>query len=152
MKHASDKTHEIIYSLMNIISKSHAINKKVMHFGTDSSLHQSEIHMIVQIAESNKPYIIGLANNLGITKGAVSQIVNKLEKKGMVIKNIDPDNRSKYSLKLTGKGSLAYRHHTELHNLVDKSLLRIFKKIPDNTIDVFSKTFSEINKALDEFI
>jgi DNA-binding MarR family transcriptional regulator len=67
---------------MNIIGKSKAINKKVMYFGTDSVLHQSKIHMITYIAETKEPYIIGLAKQMGVAKGAVSQIVNELEKKG----------------------------------------------------------------------
>ena len=123
-----------------------------MHFGSDTRLHQSEIHMIVSIAESNEPYVIGLAKELGITKGAVSQIVNKLEKKGMIVKNIHPNNRSKYFLELTNKGKNAYEHHNELHQSVDESLLQIFDKLPDETIDVLAETFMEINKSLDDFI
>jgi len=94
---------EIIYTLMEMISKSHTISKKTMRFGTDSLLHPSEIHMVVSIADSHEPHVIGLAKELGITKGAVSQIVKKLDRKGIVKRNIDINNRSKYLLEIKQK-------------------------------------------------
>lgn len=52
---------------------------------------------------------------LVVTKGAVSQIIKKLEHKGMIIKDTDPRNQSRLALRLTSSGETAYMHHEKLH-------------------------------------
>jgi DNA-binding MarR family transcriptional regulator len=63
---------------------------------------------------------MGLADMLGVTKGAVSHIIMKLEHKGMVIKDTDPRNLSRLMLRLTSKGERAYLHHEKLHQKYDE--------------------------------
>lgn len=63
----------------------------------------SEIHIIMAIAEHPGIHVGGLAEILGVTKGAVSEIL-KNWKKDLIIKEIDNLNLSRYSLNLTEKG------------------------------------------------
>ena len=130
---------------MDIINKSQTISKKAMRFGTDTLLHPSEIHMVVNIAGSREPHVIGLAKELGITKGAVSQIIRKLERKGIIKRNIDINNRSKYLLTLTTKGLHAYHQHEKLHQSVNLAYMHILKKYPDNDIKNILQLLKELN-------
>ena len=107
--------------------------------------------MIASIAESQDPHIIGLAKELGVTKGAVSQIVKKLERKGTIKRNIDTNNRSKYLLELTPKGLLAYKEHIKFHQSVDSAFLHIFEKLPDDRIEQVLQIFREINNEIEKF-
>ncbi len=143
---------EIIYTLMKIVDKAQAIHKNAMHFSTDSRLTLSKIHMIVSIAESHEPHVLGLAKELGITKGAVSQIVKKLENKGMIIKIPDPDNRSRYFLELTTKGRQAYNQHNEFHDLVNATFMHVLDKVPDDNIDLLFRTVQEIDNGVDDLL
>jgi len=151
MKNKINKQQEIVHTLLEIMEKSTAAGKKAMHFGTNSLLHPSEIHMIASIAESQDPHIIGLAKELGVTKGAVSQIVKKLERKGTIKRNIDTNNRSKYLLELTPKGLLAYKEHIKFHQSVDSAFLHIFEKLPDDRIEQVLQIFREINNEIEKF-
>ncbi len=148
MTNSAEKRQEVIYALTEVVVKSQAIDRVTLHFGTDMLLHPSEIHMIVAIAKSPEPHVIGLAKELKITKGAVSQIVKKLEEKGMIKKNGDPGNRSKYLLELTPKGVCAYDHHSEFHGAVDAVLMRILDKLPDEDVGLLLKTFKEIDEGI----
>lgn len=96
-----------------------AIDKKTRTYGTRHILHVSEIHMIKAVRENPGMHVTGLADKLGVTKGAVSQILQKLEKKGMIEKSIDPANSSRLILKTTPEGDTAYLEHERLHNYYD---------------------------------
>ena len=50
-----------------------------------------------------------IAKQLGLTKGAVSQTVSRLEKKGIIVKTKDPYNKNELTLSLTPFGKKAYK-------------------------------------------
>lgn len=50
-----------------------------------------------------------IAEQLGLTKGAVSQTLSRLEKKGIIIKTKDPYNKNELNLSLTGFGKKTYQ-------------------------------------------
>lgn len=112
--------------LLRVVWKLLEVDRKTRYYGTDEPLYEAEIHMIKSIKENEGIHVTGLAELLGVTKGAVSQIIMKLQKKGMIIKDTDPRNLSRLVLKLTPKGETAYIQHERLHEafdgLVDEAL------------------------------
>lgn len=119
------KKVEISYLLLELIEKILEIEKKARYYGTDTPLFHSEIHIIEAIKENEGIHITGLAENLGVTKGAVSQVAIKLQKKGLIIKERDLNNYSKFLLKLTPKGEVAYNNHLKFHQELDQVLTEI---------------------------
>ncbi len=78
---------------MNLLENAYRlINKYIQHsktpksYGTEDMLYMSEVHMIEVIGSYEGITTTKLAAALGITKGAVSQTVSKLEKKAMINK------------------------------------------------------------------
>ena len=67
---------------MRVVTKLSEIDKRTRYYGTDQSLFEAEIHMIKSIKENEGIHVTGLADMLGVTKGAVSQILKKLETQG----------------------------------------------------------------------
>ena len=63
------------------------------------------------IGRNNKINVTELAEYLGITKGAVSQMVDKLIKKGMVNKEMVSDTENEVALELTEKGKIVCKGH-----------------------------------------
>lgn len=49
-----------------------------------------------------------IAKQLGLTKGAISQTLLRLEKKGIILKTKNPYNKNELTLSLTGFGEKAY--------------------------------------------
>lgn len=49
-----------------------------------------------------------IAKQLGLSKGAVSQTLSRLEKKGIIIKTKDPYSKNELTLTLTAFGKKAY--------------------------------------------
>ena len=110
-----ERRNRISYTLLRVVGKIFEIDKKTRKYGTDVPLYDAEIHMIKSIKENEGIHVTGLADMLGVTKGAVSQIIMKLEKKGMIVKDADPKNLSRLVLHLSPKGETAYFHHEKLH-------------------------------------
>jgi DNA-binding MarR family transcriptional regulator len=141
------------YIFLRIVSKISNLDRKIRYYGTDHPLYEAEIHMIKSIKENEGIHVTGLADMLGVTKGAVSQIIMKLEHKGMIIKDTDPRNLSRLVLRLTSKGEMAYLHHEKLHQKYDelfnvvlenateenKAFLKSFLNSLDEQIDTFEK-------------
>ncbi len=111
---------KISYTLLRVVWKLAEADKKTRYYGTEEQLFEAEIHMIKSIKENEGIHVTGLAELLGVTKGAVSQIVMRLHKKGMIIKDTDPRNLSRLALRLTPKGEIAYIHHEMLHQEFDR--------------------------------
>ena len=76
-----------------------------------------------------------LAGLLGITKGAVSQHLKKMEKKGLVNKIEDPQNSSRSIVKLTSKGKMAYYAHKHWHETMDGGFKNYFMSLDEKQVD-----------------
>jgi DNA-binding MarR family transcriptional regulator len=78
--------------------------------------------------------VTDIAEILGITKGAVSQTLKKLEKKGLVIKAADPLNQSRLLVDLTAKGKVAYYAHEHWHETMDGGFRDYFMSLPEDKL------------------
>ena len=74
----------IIQKSLRLINRYNNLSKKARHYGTQFLLYPSEIHMIDVIGSQNDITTTKIAELLGITKGAVSQITAKLLDKGLI--------------------------------------------------------------------
>lgn len=157
IKLKNKNSHKISYALLRLTASISEMECLVRNYGTDTPLHEAEIHMIKAIKENEGIHLTGLAGQLGVTKGAVSQIIAKLDKKGMIIKEPDAGNLSRLVLRLTAKGETACRHHEKLHGkfdmLVDDALktasaeekifLKQFLSVMEEKVEHFEEYMSE---------
>lgn len=92
----------------------------------DESYVNAEMKIVKIIKEHEGIHVTGIAEILGVTKGAVSQVANKLEKRGVIIKKKDESNQSRIILSLTSKGERLYEiheaFHAELNDLIKEAL------------------------------
>lgn len=71
------------------------------------TLHPSELHVMGVLAEHGDANVTTVAEMLGITKGAVSQTISRLVKKGMVTKERDSLNKNELKVQFTPAGRTA---------------------------------------------
>lgn len=139
---------KISYTFLRVVTKLSEIDRKMRCYGTDQPLFNAEIHMIKSIKENEGIHVTGLADMLGVTKGAVSQVIQKLERKSMIVKDTDPRNLSKLALHLTPKGETAYMHHEDLHRRFDG----LFDIVLKNASEENSAFLKDFLSSLDEKI
>lgn len=98
-------------------------------YGSDDTLYMREVHFIDELGKANTLLNAEeLAVRLDITHGAVTQLTERLEKKGYVYRDKNPMDNRKISRGLTEKGENLYH----LHQVFDeKAFSRISSKCED---------------------
>lgn len=124
--------------------------KTPQNYGVDVLLHPSEIHMIMFIGNNEGVHISELARIMGITRGAVSQAVAKLVKKGLVKKIEDPHNSLKMVPALTKKGKVAYWAHEQHHEEMDAELFNFMEKLTEQEVTLIEDFLCHIEKMAEK--
>ncbi|GGD49803.1 MarR family winged helix-turn-helix transcriptional regulator [Paenibacillus nasutitermitis] len=127
-------------TLLDVIHTFSKVDRKNKDYGIGEPLYHSEIHTLNEIKEHEGIHITALAEHCGVTKGAVSQVLKKLEQKGLITKEKDIRNQSRIILKVTAKGETAYAHHLEYHNKFKKMVVEILQDVPVDKV-TFAKDF-----------
>ena len=143
-------TEIMVHKFEKVMNKYNASEKKPRYYGTKDLLYRSEIHTIDAIGKNNKINVTQLAQYLGITKGAVSQMVDKLIKKGMVDKKTVYENEVEVSLELTEKGILVNNGHEEYHKELYSKISKRLSYLSDKNIEAFLDILSILDDFLDK--
>lgn len=111
---------ETIYKYSRIINSYESIPRQ---YGTEDEIYMVEAHTINLIGNKSQTNISELAELTNKTKGALSQMVERLIKKGMVTKSKNPLDNREVIIQLTNKGKIVYDYHKELDKSEYKKLL-----------------------------
>lgn len=143
--------HQIAYNSLQLALALVDLDQKTRYYGTDVPIFYSEIHIIMAIAEHPGIHVGGLAEILGVTKGAVSEILKKLEKKDLIIKEIDNLNLSRYSLNLTEKGKKAHKNHMYYHSVLNNMVKAELQNASTPELEFLSTFLSSLSKKVKSF-
>jgi DNA-binding MarR family transcriptional regulator len=122
----SDNLHEfelLLDEVNRLIARAQSLHTPRFDFGTGIPLYRSEIHTIETIGKNPGINVTRLSERIGITKGAVSQMLTRLVKKKLIEKGTVPGNEKELMIDLTDLGRLAFENHRALH----LSMLAILK-------------------------
>jgi len=105
-----DLTIEVIKEqIIQVINKIIFKEKKRIFTFKDVSLYPSEVHLMLMIKNKINTNATVIAKQFGLTKGAISQTLTRLENKGIIVKSKDPYNKNELTLTLTAFGKKAYQ-------------------------------------------
>lgn len=122
-------------------------------FSSGFSLTSSELHLLETIGDHPGSSVTSLAAWLGISKGAVSQTLKRLEQKGLVLRDCDPDNLSRMQLRLSDTGTDLYREHKEWHRKrLDGGLMDLMNELSEEEGRFLHRSFDRFNQILLEMI
>ncbi len=117
------------------------------------SLNNTEMQMMREIvtAKEEKRRIIssGLAKKLGVTRSAVSQMVNKLEKRGIVRREADDKDRKIAYIELS---DCALEIYGELRERVGRIMRNVIAKLGDKKVETFIRDANEFVDVFSEAV
>jgi DNA-binding MarR family transcriptional regulator len=148
---SDDTANDLINQLIKITYELGELEKRPIDFGTGEKLYPSEIHTIDAVGD-NFDTVTAVSEKFGITKGAVSQVIIKLHKKGYVQKNRNEAYSKEIILSLTDKGLKAYAAHKKLHRVMDTGLLKLFDGYSEEWILTFEDMLSRFEKQIDRYM
>lgn len=144
-----EKRQIFIDAFLRILNVYTEMEKKPKDYGSGDILSPSEVHLLEAIGDHKEDiHITLLSEKMSVTKGAISQAINKLCRKGLVEKVKAEDNKSKILLHLTEKGKVACHGHAEYHSRMDKDIFNFLKTIDSDKADFLIDTFHELEDWL----
>jgi len=144
-----EKVDFLLESGIRILNKAYALEKKPVDIGHGVLLYPSEFHVIEIVEKHPEKNLTAIASHLGVTKGAISQMVRKLEKKELVKKVGIPGNKKNIMLELTDFGREAFEWHKSLHEFMETGLRKELEQMSDSEIERFLRIYGHVESMLD---
>lgn len=145
--HELDAKANIIYKF--VMNYSDYI-KSARDYGTGEIINMVEVHTLTVIEENPGITVTEVALEWNRTKGAVSQIISKLEKRGLIKRKKEVGNARIVHLYVTEKGNILSKAHKEydINELIwaDKTLRKSFTS---EEINVFYNVMQKYTELLD---
>jgi DNA-binding MarR family transcriptional regulator len=145
-----DAAEEFTDLLTRLFNKAARIEQEPVDTGDSVLLYTSEIHLIDVAGRFPEESMSVLASHLGITKGAISQTVKKLEKKGYLERVHKEGNKKTVFIRLTGPGMQAFEWHRAYHAMVDGRIAREMSGYRNKDWEYIRKILCKMEKIFDE--
>lgn len=141
---------KISNTLLDVFKTFAKLDRKNRDYGVDEPLFHSEIHTLNEIREHEGIHITALAERCGVTKGAISQVLKKLEQKGLITKEKDARNQSRLLLKVTPKGEIAYTYHLDYQNQFKKMVTDVLEDASDDKVFFIKEFLMNLEKQINK--
>lgn len=129
-----DKILESISMILNLD------RRKVITYDK-SKIFPSEIHLLLSIYEGQNTNLTKIAKHFNLTKGAISQTISRLQKKGLIKKELNVKKKNELHISFTNKGEKLIKYVIKSKNILESEYLN------------YIKTLSEDNKkAISDFL
>jgi len=142
----------VLQKLGRAMAKYAVIDRKPYDFGIGLDLFPAEIHMVTTVDMMDGAGVTELAAEFGVTKGAVSQQVAKLVKKGLLAKDRDPDNGSRVIISTTELGRRASRNHLEFHRRHDRRFLEYVGGLDEASYATMVDLAEQMDSWMDSYL
>ena len=116
----------------------------------DLSLNTAEVHTLVSIAQNHPINLVGLSKLRGISRSAVTQMVSKLEGKGLLVKVANESNRQEILLSLTPAGQKIYRVHQKQHAYLEQQVMAVLQAYPQDFLENLEAIMADLEKIWQE--
>lgn len=133
-----------------LINKYNQKTKTAKQYGTEDLLYPAEVHMIEIIGTYEKITTTKLAEVLGITKGAVSQITRKLLEKNLITKVPSKEKTNQVLISLTEKGSIVYSCHRDMHKEMLDKIDELLSELSDEEKNALNKIIRVIEESIND--
>lgn len=142
---------QLMQILDEVLTKVELLHTPSRDFGTGVPIYRKEIHTLQAIGRHPRINITALAEHMGVTKGAVSQTVAKLIKKGMVRKTYAKGSKKEVILGLTNLGWIGFHNHEKFHMDMFDIAREYFGNQLKKKIEMFKTVMSDFNAVLGEY-
>ncbi|MGZ0049589.1 MarR family transcriptional regulator [Brevibacillus gelatini] len=114
------------------------------------SLSVTELHVISVIGKNTRMNVTTIAQNIGVTKSAISKITVKLLKKGLLERFQLEDNQKEVFFRLTKVGELVNSIHDSFHAQLEKKMYRFLDNFSEAELTCIARFIGEATKELEK--
>ena len=128
----------------------HNYAKTPRKYGTDVELYVSEMHTLDTIFDNEGTTGTNLANITKKTKSAITQMTNKLEKKGLIRKLRNGVNYKEVNLVLTELGKKTCKYHKLLDKKIYQTAIKYVQKYSNDDLQKCCEIFAILTQAINK--
>jgi DNA-binding MarR family transcriptional regulator len=139
-----------VQQLVRIARKYARIEELPISIDGGGEVTTREAHIIQAIGEDKDLNVTNLANRVGITKSAASQMATKLAAKGFVEKRQAPHSNKEYLLFLTQSGWQVFHAHERFHGKDMTELVNRLNAFSLSQVATISVLLDAIGAVIDE--
>lgn len=144
----SNKNEEYFnFNISRLITQIKKLERNPRQYGEAGILTPSEIHIVNIIGCGEGILMSELALRIGVTKGAITQIISRMEEKGFVRRNKHKIDARVVVVSLSEKGVLAYNVHHELH---EEFCQKLYEQLSPQEIETFGRCIDKFCDTLKE--
>lgn len=138
--------NQVINAFIRILNW--AGNREAKSYGIPEKLYTVEIHIIAVIGRNPGILQRDICKEIGVTKGRISIIIRKLEKKGLVIKSKNESDKREMPLELTEKGQIAYHNHEEKEKIILDEVNKLLESCSKEELNKAGNIFEQLLKIM----
>ena len=111
---------ELVNKILETISKITFSDRRRKITYKGIKLYPSEVHLLLFIYHIQNTNITKIADLLGLTKGAISQTLSRLHKKGIILKRTEPSKKNQVHVQFTNEGKMLMEYLNFLESKSDE--------------------------------
>ena len=96
-------------------------------------------------------YGLKLAQKIGVTKSAASQLLSKLEKRGMICSHVASDKLTKRTYSLTEEGWKVFHFHEKIHNDFERRFSNLLRRYTPEQRRFLKQFVQDLNDNLNNW-
>ncbi len=129
-------------------NKLHRLMKQRYAAEANIKLTVEEFILLTMIRAKTDQILQNIAIATGKNKSVVMRMIDSLEKKGLVKRTVNPEDRRENLLSTTDMGEQVV---AEYHKIEKKLSCELLKGIPDEKVEVFFEVVEEISRRTNSF-
>ena len=144
-----NELQSLIDQFLKILHLYSVIGRKPKDYGTGDLLYFTEIHTISMVGKNKEVNMTRLADIMGVTRGAISQIIRKLVTKNFIIKS-NTTNRKEINLRLSEKGQIVLKGLESFHHEIFTFAGSLYESATKEDIELVKRLFNAIIENMQE--
>lgn len=147
-----DKLYQIRAVINKFVNRYNKLEKMPFQVGDGEVLYPSEMNLIEAIGKRSGNTVTQLCTAFGVTKGAISQTITKLESRGYVNKDRNEDYSKEIMLSLTERGREIFEKHERFHQKMDQSMEQLILTLSPEKLANFCEILEIAGNHLETYL
>lgn len=110
------------------------IKKSLPEYNHVGEISITELHVIQAIGNSMSMNVTSIAQQIGVTKSAISKITARLIKKELIERYQLEDNQKEVFFRLTRGGETVYRYHEHYHYRLEQHMNKFLERYSEKEL------------------
>ena len=148
----SEKLQKILIQFIRTTKKFNDFENVPIELKNGEILYPSQLHVLDAIGNNRANNVTELSDFFHITKGGISQIVNKLYERDFIQKERNEDFGKEVLLTLTLKGEDAFHILNGIHKRMEEDFISYLEGFSQVEVDSFIEILGKIELLIDAFL